>query len=669
MAGLLNIGLTGLGAAQAQLITTGHNITNAGVAGYHRQSVTQSNATPNFSGVGFFGQGTQITSISRSYNQFLENQVLVSSTKVAEYTAYNDQISQINNLLADAGSGLSPVIEGFFAGVQEVASNPTSIAARQSLISSAEALVSRFQTMDARLTEIRDGVEGEIDATVRQINMYAGAIAEMNQRIAQAQVAGPNVQANDLLDQRDQLVSELNKLVKTSSVMESDGSLSVFIGSGQGLVVGGVVTQLGVVPDPNDPRRLAVGLQAEDGRVNVMPESLLQGGALGGLLNFRKDSLDVAQNSLGLIALGMAEAFNAQHALGVDLDGVLGLPGDSFFKSPVPVLNPAITSVGVDIEDYSRLTAADYLVEWTGTGYTILGSAGRVALAEDPAMPGTYLYDGMRLTLSDPPPADFPGNGLLIQPTRYAARDITVGINDPRKVAAGSPVSVEAPLSNQGTAAVASISVESVAGMSGGPGNHFDSFRMRFDGSNMVLEVYDTVSSAWVGAPADYTLERQPGGGSAYDPAADSAGVSFRIAHTDGWAFSFQAKGAPLANDSFEFAPTAAGVADNRNAVALGALQTSRTMLAGGGDPTATFQSVYAQTVTQVGNKTREVQVNLAAQESLLDQATDKRDALSGVNLDEEAANLIRYQQAYQASAKIMTVAQTLFNEVLAIAR
>src|SRR5690606_22926107 len=217
MAGLLNIGLTGLNAAQLQLNTTSHNITNAGTPGYSRQIVVQTTNDPLYSGVGFFGQGTRVAAVNRQYSQFLENQVLTADNRRSEFAAYSAQITQINNLLADPTAGLSPAMQAFFAGAQEVAANPSSIPARQALISAAESLVSRFQALDQRLTEVRSGVESEIGATVDSINVLAEQIAELNKRIVLAQAGGAGVPANDLLDQRNVLVSELNQLVKTST--------------------------------------------------------------------------------------------------------------------------------------------------------------------------------------------------------------------------------------------------------------------------------------------------------------------------------------------------------------------------------------------------------------------------------------------------------------------
>ena len=274
-----------------------------------------------------------------------------------------------------------------------------------------------------------------------------------------------------------------------------------------------------------------------------------------------------------------------------------------------------------------------------------------------------------------PSAASIPTNGLLIRPTRNAARDIAVAISDSRQIAAGSPVSVELSLANQGSAKASNIDVRRVAGMDG-LGNRvpdFPAFDLSFGAGSLSV-------------PAGYTIERlrqvattgewvpdsgYPLGTSAstYDASSDGAGVQFRLRGPGAYEFDFRVSGTPAAGDAFEFAPSAAGVADNRNAVALGALQTKKVLLADGGRPTATFQSAYAQTVTTIGNKTREVQVNEAAQDTLLQQATTTRDSLSGVNLDEEAANLVRYQLAYQASARVMTVAQRLFDELINIGR
>lgn len=674
MAGMLNIGVSGLNAAQAQLNTTSHNITNAGTTGYHRQTVSQGAREPLFTGAGFFGQGTNVTGITRSYNQFLEAQVTQADNRRAQYAAYGSQIGQINNLLADSTTGLSPALANFFAGVQEVASNPTSVAARQSLISNGQALASRFQALNTRLEEIRQGVEGNLVQTVESINTYAKAIAEMNQRIVVAQAGGAGTPANDLLDQRDQLLAELNKLVQISVVAETDGTkanggVSVFIGSGQPLVLRGTVSEFEVIPSQVDPKRGAISMKVPGGNTIEIAESLLGGGELGGLLEFRKSSLDRVQNELGLIALGMAKAFNDQHALGVTLEGRLG---DGFFQMPPIGVVPQGTGVTVALTDAARLQASDYQVVGEGAGgfrVRRLSDGQLFPPSTDPAATGTFQVDGLAFaggTLGA-------GQTALVQATRNAARDIAVAIADPRSVAAGSPVMANLPLSNQGTAKASGIEMLSVGDLPG-TAPAFSSFALSFDGANLNLPTtggytiqrleFQPSSGDWVpvGGPATASA--------AFNPTTDASGVRFRIAEPGGYSFDVDINGAPQSGDRFDFAPAAAGVSDSRNAVALGALQTRKVLLAdANGRPTATFQSSYAQTVSTVGNKTREVQVNEAAQDALLAQATTARDSMSGVNLDEEAANLVRFQLAYQASARVMTVAQRLFDELISIGR
>lgn len=637
---LLNIGITGLNAAQAGLVTTGHNISNAATPGYSRQSIVQGTQEPFFTGSGFFGQGTQVVTVKRAYSQYLENEVLTSDTRRAQLETYSAQVEQIDNLLADPDAGLSPALQSFFQGVQDLAANPSSVPARQSMISTAQALASRFQYMDQRIDEIREGTESQISGAVDEINSFARQLADLNQRIALVQASGPGQPANDLLDQRNALVAELNRQVRVSTVLESDGSLSVSIGSGQPLVTGAQYSQLEATPSDDDPRRLSIGLRMPTGGHIPMPESLIDGGVLGGLLAFRREALDTAQQQLGLVATGLAETFNAQHRLGQDLDGNLG---KDFFSLPAPVVFPA-SSVTASIADVSQLTGSDYRVTKNGGTWSVTRLSDNTLVVDDATtLPVTF--DGVSIDAS----ALVSGQSALIQPTRYAAAGISVAISDTRLVAAAGPLRVAAGSSNTGTGTVAVDSLAGVSGFSGGT-PHIGDYTLEFDATNARFDVLNS-SGVSIGTVA-------------YDPATDSAGVTRSLPSPLG-DVSLALTGVPADGDAFTLGSNAGGVSDNRNAVLLGGLQLGKTLLGG----TASYQSTYSQLVSQVGNKTREVQVNRDAQASLLEQATAARDSLSGVNLDEEAANLIRYQQAYQAAAKVMTIASTLFDEVLAIAR
>ncbi|TAH51328.1 MAG: flagellar hook-associated protein FlgK [Betaproteobacteria bacterium] len=648
MSNLLNIGLTGLYAAQSQLSTTSHNITNAATPGYHRQTVQQSNATPLLKGGSFFGQGTVVDSVQRSYSQYLENQVQLSDNRRAEYAAYNLQVSQIDNLLADPTVGLSPAMSEFFGAVQDVSANPTNMASRQALLSTGEALVTRFQALDGRLAEIGQGVDADIVATVTGINSLAREIAELNQRILDSRATSGGAAANDLLDLRDRAVTELNKLVRVTTLPQSDGTLSVFIGSGQRLVLGNDAAQLGTAPGTGEGGGFGVTLIGRDGTPSPLSESLLTGGSLGGMLAFRREALGTVQRDLGLIATSLAAAFNAQHRLGVDLDGMLGA---DFFSLAAPQVESSAATIEIDPAAIGALTSSSYELTVAGGNYTLtnLTTGAARTLAEGET------FQGLKLTSVTGPDGTY-----LIEPTRRAVGEIRMGIVDARKVAAASPVAVAAVAGNAGSGRIGDIRVSSTDGMVSGASTvpDFNPFSLSWSGGT-------------IGVPAGYTLAsgNPPVADNSYDPATSGTGKTFTLTAAVGYSFTFTLAGTPADGDSFGFSPNTDGIADNRNAALLGALQTDKLMFDANGRPTATLNNAYAQLVSKVGNKAREVQAGEKAQDALLAQAEATRDSVSGVNLDEEAANLVRFQQAYQASARVMSVAQTLFDEMLAIGR
>ena len=771
-ASLYNIGLTGLNAAQAGLLTTSHNISNAGTAGYSRQSTVQSTNPAMFTGAGFFGEGTRVDTVKRAYDGFLTNQVLAAETKFSEYDTYSTEISQIDNMLADPAVGLTPALSSFFGGVQEVAANPSSIPARQSMISTAQSLVARFQNLSARLDDVRAGLEGQIQDAVDAIGTYASDIAELNHKITVAQQAGTAQPANDLLDKRDLLVKELNQLIRVSAISESDGSLSVFMGTGQPLVIGTQATRLVTLPSAADPRRLDVNILAQNGATIAIPENLLGGGTLGGLLAMRSGSLDQAHNQLGLVAVGLSASFNAQHVLGQDLNGKLGT---DFFTAPTVAVtryasNGTTAAPDVQYANLALLSGDDYTLSFTNTtgGYSL-----------------TRVSDGASVTAASigltitPPAVSTVGDSFLIQPTRYAAGSIGVEITDTRMIAAAAPLAatagatgllstiasnpattISAPvvsnpdrfaslaaattqflydnatgqLNLSGLPAGMSVSYTTAGGVTTGPAAMSSvpystgmsiAFWHKDAGGTDVRDVSFTLSgapatgdsflltggktnrgTASIGAPVvsdttnlaslqaglttlsynsssgNLSFNNLPAGmvvaytplngtRSTTAPVPYSSGMSVSFGHMSGTSFvpevSFTLSGAPLDGDRFVIGANTSGVADSRNAVLFGNLQTTKTLLGAAGQPSATFQSVYSQLVSAVGNKAREVQVNRDAQLSLVEHATAAQQSVAGVNLDEEAANLIRYQQAYQAAGKVMSIASKLFEQVLAL--
>ncbi len=653
MSSLLNIGLTGLNASQAYLNTTSHNIANAATPGYHRQSVTQQARDPQFFGGAFFGTGTQITGVKRAYSELLETQVLGADNRRAEYAAYNRFISQVDNVLADSDTGLTPALNEFFGALQSVSSNPTNVAARQALISSGETLVARFQTLDARIGEIAQGVETDMASTMVSINGYAGAIAELNQRIAVSQATGVGNAANDLLDQRDQAIAELNKLVKVNAVPQRDGSLSIFIGSGQALVLGNNAKQLSMGDTLDENGRPMVMISGPNGTQTPLAESLISGGALGGLLAVRRDGMETAQRSLGLIAATLATAFNEQHRLGIDLDGELG---QAFFRLGQARVEPADSGVDVQIDPsaLAALTGSDYEIRNDAGNYSItdIGTGETRPLAVDGS--GNASFAGLNFSGLGGVGA---GERVFVYPTRYAAAGIGIAVNDPRDVAAAAPALASVAGTNTGSLQVQSLLFTDAGDRVPGSVLGLPDLRYRFDGGTNQL-VLDPAVAGWTASLA-------------YSPATDAGGKVFQVSGPGGLTLELKLSGVPAANDAITLADNADGIADNRNAALLGALQTDKLMFgAGSADrPTATLNNAYAQLVARIGSKTREVQAGERTQDSLLAQATAARDSVSGVNLDEEAANLVRFQQTYQAAGRVMSVAQRLFDEMLAIGR
>ena len=625
--GIFGIGISGLAAAQAGLVTTGHNIANANTDGYHRQGIIQSTSTPLRTGSGFFGQGVQVDTVMRSYSRFLDAQVAQSQAQASYQSTLNAQLSQVDNLLADTDAGLSPALQDFFTALHDVAASPASVPSRQSLLSSGSALAARFNSLNSRLDEMRSGVNSQIAATVTEINSYAQQIASLNTRILTAR-QNPAQPPNDLLDQRGALVEKLNAVVGTSVVDQSDGTINVFVGNGQNLVIGQQAMKLAAVQALDDPQRLEVGfvLGAATGRVDP---SLLQSGSLGGLLEFRRNALDPAQNALGRVAIGLAQSFNDQHRLGQGLDGALG--GD-FFSVPAPFVtaktgNAGTLTVSAAVNNIAGLTTSDYRLAWTGANYTLTRLSDNTVTTYA-TLPQTV--DGITISGAGAPAA---GDSFLIQPTRNAARSFALAISDPAAIAAAAPIRTAAAGANTGSGAITAGTVNPPA-----PPN-----------ANLQQPVTITFTSA--------TTFNVTGAGT-----GNPVGVAYTSGGNityNGW--TVQLSGAPAAGDVFTVAANGGGVADGRNALLLADLQT-RATLAGG---TASYQGAYSQIVSAVGNQTRESEVSAKAQESLVSEARQAQQALSGVNLDEEAANLLRYQQAYQASGKMLQIASSLFQEIL----
>lgn len=537
---ILNIGATALNAAQAGLSVTGHNIANASTPGYSRQELVQKAALAQNFGFGFIGQGAEVSQIKRNYSDILARQFNNAQSASSATNAYAQQLSQIDNILADSSSGLSPAFQQFFSSVQALSSNPGDAATRQAMLSTAQSLVNRFTDIGNRLEDLRSSVNTQLTTYTSQVTTYAKQIANINDIISKSVATDPLNPPNDLMDQRDLMVSELNKLVKTDIQKQGDGSYNVFIGNGVPLVIGNKPYELKAVSSKTDPSRLEVAYVSNV--VTTLDEQSIVGGAMGGLLQFRSGSLDSIQNQLGQIATVFASTFNTQHQAGYDSNGVAGT---ALFNVPSPqTFGHANNSVGAtittSITSATALTSSDYRIQYDGTNYNITRLSDNT-IQSFASLPQTV--DGLSINGSFAS-----GDSFLIQPTRNSATGLSVAISDISKIAA-----------------------------------------------------------------------------------ADNTG----------------------------------GTANNVNALLLADLQNQGTL----NNSSISYESAFAQLVSAVGNKTNELKVNGAAAEALLAQTTAAQQSESGVNLDEEAANLLRYQQAYQAAGKVMQIASSLFDTLLTIGR
>ncbi|MEA5098153.1 MAG: flagellar hook-associated protein FlgK [Burkholderiaceae bacterium] len=789
MTNILSIGQSALLAAQVGIATTGHNIANAKTDGYNRQEVIQGAVAGQATGSGYIGKGTEVLTIRRIYNEYLTGQVSSTLTNKGKLETYYAQVQQIDDMLGDSTVGLTPALEDFFNGVQDVSSDAKSSSTRQSLLSTAESLVARFQSQASQLNEINDGVNKLITSTVTEINSYAQQIATLNDAIEKAAAGSSNDTPNDLLDQRDQLVANLSEQVKVS-VVKQGNSYDVYIGNGQPLVVGSNAYSLSAVQSSSDPSQIDVSYSS-NGTSYVLKDGSLGGGNLAGLLEFRSETLETAQNALGRIATVLASTFNAQQELGQDLNGDLG---KAFFNVGAPQVisnskNNTTTAAEVtaSITNASALTTSNYRLSYDGTNYTVtrLSDGEKWANTDLATLSDTVSSsEGFSFGLASGSMTS--GDSFLIKPTVNGASGIGLAITDTNKIAAAAPIVTSVASANTGTGKISEGVVTSTALMSsvsltyaggnltGFPSDlpvtveHAGVSTTYAAGAAVPYSAGDTVTFGGVtvsGMPAvagsytvgpatttlsvtvvptvaaggsntgslavsatvtnaksltgsnyqiaydgtNYTITRLSDSKSVYSgatmPSSAIDGISFTgvsgtpaagdtftvtsgnkvltgfpnyqqvsvngtvtstpITYADGETISyggvsFTLSGTPGYGDTFTIAANTNGTGDNRNALLLGKLQTAN--LVGG---TTSYEGAYSQLVNMIGNKTSEMDSNSTAAASSYTSAVAAQQSESGVNLDEEAAKLMQYQQAYQAAAKVMQTANEMFASLL----
>ncbi len=631
MSGIFNIGARALLANQLALQTAGNNIANVNTPGYSRQSVLLQAVEGHFFGAGYYGNGVDAATVLRSHDAFLTRQASLTGSVAAADAKRLERLQQLDDLFQGGENGLGAAVSDMLDSFSDVANAPTDLSARTVVLSRADEAAARFRSTASTLVSIGQAVQSELQVTVGNINSLATRIARLNEQVAHAQGRGHD--PNDLLDQRDQTIRELNELVQTTSVDAADGSISIFLAGSQPLVLGNGVSPVALTRDDYaDPGKTKLSIQ-HAGVTTVLDESSFGGGSLSGLLRFRNTDLLEATNLLGRMALAVGTKVNEQHALGIDLNGQ---PGSNLFSlGPLDnglaaSGNTGAATIQVTVQappaaGSISLAASDYEMTFTSATAGTVRRLSDGQLTAFGAIPGTALVDGLQLQSSG---AAIAGDRFLISPYRLVASAIDTRFSSPANLALAAPVAARAAPANQGSLALQSLLAQQP------DANMTQTVTLSFTGAG-TFDVNGTGTANPVGA--------------AYVP---GQAISF-----NGWALTL--KGIPKAGDSFVVQANAFPRINVGNAEAMLALRDA-TMFDG-----ASTTEGYAALMSQIGVRVQSAGFSAAISKSIATNVEADRSAVAGVNLDEEAAKLLQFQQAYQASAKLLQIAQSVFDTLI----
>ncbi|KRG83088.1 flagellar hook protein FlgK [Stenotrophomonas daejeonensis] len=620
MPSVLSTGTSALLAFQRALATTSHNVANINTDGYSRQKVDFATRSPTDAGYATVGNGTKITDIRRVADQLAISRLLDSNGELARLQQLSAMADRVDSLFSDSATNLSGVWSNFFDSISGLSANAAGSADRRSVLDSANTLVNRFKSMSANLESLGSEVNNGLMAAADEVNRLAAEIAQING------VIGSNVAkaAPDLLDRRDQLITQLVGYTGGTAVIQDGGIINVYSAGGNALVVGTSASKVTTVADPYQPERLQLALVTQGQTITLDGKAL--GGSIGGLLEFRDTILAPAQAELGRIAVGMALEFNQSHREGMDLYGDMGV--DFFNLAPPKVSahsgnDPASTaSISASYDDLAALDGQNLQLRFDGSNWIATRTDTGVQVPMTGTGP-TYVVNGIELTISGTPSLN---DRFLLQPTATATNGLSVAITDPSRIAAANPVRASADLGNIGTGVAGKVDVT--------------------DATDAAL--LNPASIEFIDAD-NYTID-------GLGPYPYSPGQTISA---NGWSLVLDGK--PAAGDQFIVAPNQAGSSDNGNATRLAAVEDAKSFNGG----TITLNGALGGLTTQVGAAARAADYSLQAQQVINENAQATRDAISGVNLDEEAADMLRLQQAYQAASQLISTADTLFQSIL----
>ncbi|MBL0124615.1 MAG: flagellar hook-associated protein FlgK [Betaproteobacteria bacterium] len=622
--GILNIGASGLTAAYAALQTTGHNIANVSTPGYKRQ---QTNQTSTF-GAGYIGNGVSVTNVSRVYSELASSEANRAEARASEAGAQAAYIGRLDRLLGDSTSGVGAAVDSFFNSLQALSAQPSSTAQRTAFLDETRNLAARFSEAIDGINILKDTAARDLSLSLNNINEMGRQVASLNSAISLALASG--MSPNDLMDQRDNLIRNIAGEIGVTTIEQSDGSVNLLVGNGQPLVVGDRVSKLVIGADPADPDKVALILQGPAGNVMVGSDGSAMGGKVAAMMNIHNRDLAGAEAELGRLAIAIATPLNQQHQRGLDLNGNSG--GD-LFTLPAAVSYPLSTNTGnaavnISIADASQLKASDYRLDFDGANYqlTRLSDSTQQSFA---AMPATV--DGFGISIASGAMAA--GDSFTLKPVSTRAGGIAAAFMDPQRVALALPVAANATLGNAGNIAVQGLSLDATPNA-----NLTQPVTLTFTGPN-------TFDVAGVGT-GNQTAQTYTAG----------TPISF-----NGWTLDFS--GTPRAGDTVTIRPNTNPAGDNRNGLNLAAFESGG--IVDGRTPAQSF----AATLANVGSQARAANLDARIQGAVRDDAVAAEQSFSGVNLDEEAARLMQYQQAYQAAAKVIATAQTVFDALLSLGR
>jgi len=637
MADIISTSISGLRAFQTALATTSHNISNVGTEGYSRQIVELTARQPL--GVGNFqiGQGVDVQNIERIVDDFVTGNIRDFKSEVSRLDIFNDFASRVENLIADDQGSLMPALDNFFNSVNDLANDPSSNAPRVAMLSAAEVLEQRVVSLATEMQQLEQEVDERLSFEVNELNAIATELGRINESISKLSTSVS--QPSDLLDKRDVLLQRLAEKISVTVVEQNDGILNVLVGTGQLLVAGNMALQFNLSADPIQPDRLAIALQSPGGNIDV--SNTVSGGSIGGLLDFRDGLLDSSQNRLGRVAIAVADTFNAQHQQGYDLNGNLG---GAFFNSGSPQTLPRTTNLGLStvtatVSDVTALTVSDYSIDYDGANYNIVRLSDNVTVAS--ALPAAFPLtniDGMDFSLGGGAPVA--GDSFYLRPTRLGAIGFSSQISQTNLIAAASPIRTSIAATNIGDVSISSGTIVDVTNA-----NLSNTVTITFNTPANTFDIFDVTAGAPIAAGVAFT----DGMTVPILPATDINGWSVRL------------NGIPQPGDVLTIEENIGAASDNRNALALAGLRTQSIL----DNNTASYQLAYSALVSEAGAVSQQVHINLEVEQSLLLNATAERESISGVNLDEEAANLIKFQQAYQAMSRVVQTANTLFDSLL----